>query len=158
VLYQITPEQSEHLDRTEGVPRGTYRRIQINVIVDGGEQIGGFTYQADRISRLKELLAERDEAERFNDIGRASRAREELEFVNVELTTGLGFDGHARQSGTHAERARLLVRKNIRAALDKIRRRDPALGRHFATSISTGYFCAYEPDPAATFSWQLEAD
>ena len=51
VLYLVTPEQSEHLDRTEGVPRGAYRRIQVSVSVDSGEQIGGFTYQSDRISR-----------------------------------------------------------------------------------------------------------
>ena len=51
VLYLITPEQSEHLDRTEGVPRGAYRRIQISAIVEGGEQVAGFTYQSDRISR-----------------------------------------------------------------------------------------------------------
>jgi gamma-glutamylcyclotransferase len=51
VLYLMTPEQSDHLDRTEGVPWGAYRRIPVSVIVDGGEQIGGFTYQSDRISR-----------------------------------------------------------------------------------------------------------
>jgi gamma-glutamylcyclotransferase len=51
VLYLITPEQSEHLDRTEGVPRGAYRRIHVSVIVEGGGQVGGFTYQSDRISR-----------------------------------------------------------------------------------------------------------
>ena len=48
VLYLMTPEQSEHLDRTEGVPSGAYRRIQVSVIVSGGVQIGGFTYQSDR--------------------------------------------------------------------------------------------------------------
>jgi len=46
----ITVEQSEHLDRTEGVPRGAYRRIPVNAIVDGREQIAAFTYQSDRIS------------------------------------------------------------------------------------------------------------
>jgi cation transport regulator ChaC len=50
VLYLITVEQSEHLDRTEGVPRGAYRRIPVSAIVDGGEQIAAFTYQSDRIS------------------------------------------------------------------------------------------------------------
>src|SRR5260221_5591967 len=34
VLYLITVEQSEHLDRTEGVPRGAYRRISVSAIVD----------------------------------------------------------------------------------------------------------------------------
>jgi len=46
----ITVEQSKHLDRTEGVPRGAYRRIPVNAIVDGREQIAAFTYQSDRIS------------------------------------------------------------------------------------------------------------
>jgi hypothetical protein len=50
VLYLITIEQSEHLDLTEGVPRGGYRRIPVSAIVDGGEQIAAFAYQSDRIS------------------------------------------------------------------------------------------------------------
>ena len=48
VLYLITVEQGEHLDRTEGVPRA-YRRIPIRAIVDSGEQIAAFTYQSNRI-------------------------------------------------------------------------------------------------------------
>jgi cation transport regulator ChaC len=50
VLYLISVEQSEHLDRTEGVPRGAYRRIPVGAIVDGSRQITAFTYQSDRIS------------------------------------------------------------------------------------------------------------
>jgi gamma-glutamylcyclotransferase len=50
VLYLITVEQSEHLDRTEGVARGAYRRIPVSAIVDGSQQIAAFTYQSDRIS------------------------------------------------------------------------------------------------------------
>src|SRR5260370_33269010 len=50
VLYLITVEQFEHLDRSEGVPRGAYRRTPVSAIVDGGEQIVAFTYQSDRIS------------------------------------------------------------------------------------------------------------
>ena len=50
VLYSITIEQAEHLDRTEGVSRGVYRRIPVLAIVDCSEQIAAFTYQSDRIS------------------------------------------------------------------------------------------------------------
>jgi cation transport regulator ChaC len=50
VLYLIAVKQSEQLDRTEGVPRGAYRRIRVSAIVDGSEQIAAFTYQSDRIS------------------------------------------------------------------------------------------------------------
>ena len=35
VLYLITVEQSERLDRMEGVPRGAYRRIPVSAMVDG---------------------------------------------------------------------------------------------------------------------------
>ena len=50
VLYLITVEKSEQLDRTEGVARGAYRRIPVSAIVDSNEQIAAFTYQSDRIS------------------------------------------------------------------------------------------------------------
>ena len=50
VLYLITIEQSEHLDRTEGVPRGAYRRTPVSATFDGTETIAAFTYQSDRIS------------------------------------------------------------------------------------------------------------
>ena len=51
VLYQITIDQFDHLDRTEGVPRGAYRRIPVSVRIDtaSGEQIAAFTYQSDKI-------------------------------------------------------------------------------------------------------------
>jgi gamma-glutamylcyclotransferase len=48
VLYLITVEQSEHLDRTEGVPRA-YRRVPVSAIVDSSEQIAAFTYQSGKI-------------------------------------------------------------------------------------------------------------
>ena len=39
--------------------------------------------------------------------------------------------------------------------LEKIRNEHPALGRHFSTAISTGYFCAYQPEPDHAICWQL---
>jgi hypothetical protein len=50
VLYLITTQQAEHLDRTEGVSRGGYRRIPISLIVEAGEQIAAFTYRSERVS------------------------------------------------------------------------------------------------------------
>ena len=108
--------------------------------------------------RLKDLEAQLDEAERFNDLGRAARAREELDLLKAELASGIGIDGHARQGGSHAERARVMVGRNIRAALEKIRRANPVLGRHFAASISMGYFCSYQPKSERPTSWQIEAE
>jgi predicted ATPase len=43
----------------------------------------------------------------------------------------------------------------IREAIRRIDEHDPALGRHLAASVTTGTFCAYDPDPAALPGWQL---
>ena len=48
VAYLITTVQSEHLDRTEGVPKGGYRRIPVSIAVARGEPIAAFTYQSER--------------------------------------------------------------------------------------------------------------
>jgi hypothetical protein len=48
-----------------------------------------------------------------------------------------------------------MVTKAIRAALHKLRDNHQALGHHLATSITTGTFCTYTPDPTAPLSWQL---
>jgi 2-hydroxychromene-2-carboxylate isomerase len=48
ILYRITAEQAAHLDRTEGVPSGVYRRIAVEVATDGGERIAAFTYRSAR--------------------------------------------------------------------------------------------------------------
>jgi 2-hydroxychromene-2-carboxylate isomerase len=46
VLYAITPEAAEHLDRTEGVPQGVYARVAVSVAVESTERIAAFTYQS----------------------------------------------------------------------------------------------------------------
>ena len=91
----------------------------------------------------------------MNDLGRSERLRTEIEMVGQELTGSSGLGGRARAASGSAERARGLVGKNIRSVVEKIRRQHPALGRHFATAISTGYFCAYQPEPDHPISWQL---
>ena len=106
-------------------------------------------------TRLRDLQAELDEAERMNDLGRSQRLHAEIEMVGQELTGSSGLGGRARAASSSAERARVPVGRNVRAVLEKIRHQHPGLGRHFATSISTGYFCAYQPDPEHAISWQF---
>jgi gamma-glutamylcyclotransferase len=50
VLYLITVEESDHLDRTEGVRSGVYCRIPVDVVVDSGKSIAAFTYQSKLVS------------------------------------------------------------------------------------------------------------
>ena len=93
--------------------------------------------------RLQDLRPELEEAERCNDLGRVSLLREEAEVLTAELTTGVGFQGRERRTSSHSERARLSVFKNIRGAIEKIREANPALGRHLANSIKTGFLSSY---------------
>jgi tetratricopeptide (TPR) repeat protein len=104
--------------------------------------------------RLEDLRPEIEEAERCNDLGRVSLLREEAEVLTAELAAGVGFRGRERRTSSHSERARLSVTKNIRGAIEKIREANPALGRHLANSIKTGYLCSYSPDPANPIVWR----
>jgi len=97
--------------------------------------------------RLDELQADLAEAQRYHDVGRAAQAQAERDFLVAELAAAVGLGGRDRRAAAMAERARLNVTKAIKAALSKIRASHPALGHHLATSITTGTFCAYTPDP-----------
>mgnify|MGYP002626309488 CR=1 FL=1 len=48
VLWRITGEQALHLDRTEGVHRGFYRRLGVEVSTAEGERLPAFTYHSFR--------------------------------------------------------------------------------------------------------------
>src|SRR5579871_193663 len=105
--------------------------------------------------RIAELREEVAEAVRNNDLGHAELRRSEMETLRDQLAAAVGLGGRSRKAASHSERARLMVTKAIKAAIAKIRTSDPSLGRYLATSIKTGNFCAYEPDPVQPVSWQL---
>ena len=109
----------------------------------------------DYRSRLSELKAELREAEETNDAGRADNLRMEIEFLTEQLAAAVGLNGRSRVTASHSERARVVVTKNIRAALKNISRQNPSLGRHLDASIKTGYFCAYLPSNEDTVTWQV---
>jgi hypothetical protein len=111
--------------------------------------------KADYRARLSELRADLEEAERMNDRGRAERIREELDFVNTELSAAIGLTGRDRKISDLAERMRVRIGKTIRFALSGIREHDPSLAHHLASCIRTGYYCAYLPDPRQPMSWKF---
>jgi hypothetical protein len=86
---------------------------------------------------------------------RTAKAEEELEFLVHELAGAVGFGGRDRMTGSAAERARVNVTRAIRAALDRVEEHNPTLGRHLATTIRTGVYCSYAPDPRVPTAWQL---
>jgi hypothetical protein len=105
--------------------------------------------------RMDELGAELAHAVQQNDAGRAAHVRAELESLRDEILAAVGLGGRDRKAASHAERARLMVTKAIKAAIAKVRATDAERGRHLATSIKTGHCCAYDPGPVPPVSWQL---
>ncbi|MEA2398606.1 MAG: hypothetical protein QOK25_2162 [Thermoleophilaceae bacterium] len=108
-------------------------------------------------SRLEELREEAEEAESFNDPERAARAREEIEFLGRELAGAVGLGGRDRKAASNAERARVNVTRSIRGVVKRVAEYDAELGRELETSVRTGTFCAYEPDPRRPVSWSIDA-
>jgi CheY-like chemotaxis protein len=106
-------------------------------------------------ARLDELAAELHEAERNNDRERAARAREEREVLLEHLASAVGLGGRDRRAASDAERARVSVTRAIKAVLQRIGEHSPALEQHFETTIRTGQFCAYVPDPRTPLRWEL---
>ena len=103
--------------------------------------------------RLSELREELAEADAFNDIGRAERARGEIDAITAQLAAAVGLGGRGRVTGGAAERARSTVTHAINAALRRIRRSLPALADELALRLRTGTFCVYTPDPAHPTDW-----
>jgi tetratricopeptide (TPR) repeat protein len=93
--------------------------------------------------RLDDLREELDDAESSGDLGRAERARAEMEILGEEIGRGLGLGGRERATGGSVERARVNVQRRISDALSKIGAASPALGRHLSAAIRTGTYCSY---------------
>ncbi len=121
---------------------------------DAGELLDAQAKAAYK-ARLDELRAELEEAEGDNDPARAAKARSELDFLVGELARAVGLGGRDRRAASHAERARLNATRAIRAAMANLARANPSLGRHLASTIRTGRYCSYTPDPRAPIDWEL---
>jgi len=106
-------------------------------------------------TRKREAGEELEEARRFNDFGRIERLQQELEFLDDEMSRAIGIGNRDRRSSSHSERARISVGKLIRHALSRIEPANPELGRHLATTIRTGAFCSYKPDPRVPIIWKV---
>jgi hypothetical protein len=121
---------------------------------DAGELLDAKA-KAEYKAHLQELQTELDEAESFNDPARAAKIKEEIDFIVRELARAVGLGGRDRRAASHAERARLNVTRAIRAALDSIARGHPSLGQHLRSTIRTGRYCSYTPDPRVPVDWKL---
>jgi len=105
--------------------------------------------------RIEELTDELADAERANDPERAATCRRELELLRAELARGEGLGGRERASGSTSERARQAATKALKSALARIAAESPSLSRHLASTVRTGTYCRYDPDPRLPIVWRF---
>jgi DNA-binding response OmpR family regulator len=105
--------------------------------------------------RLEELRAELEDAQAYNDPGRAAKAQQEIEFLIQELRSAVGLGGRDRRAADVAERARVNIQRAIKATLEKLSTNHPALGRDLTGTINTGTYCSYTPDLHLPSPWQF---
>jgi hypothetical protein len=124
----------------------------LSIADDGGlEVLDEQALQAFR-SRFAQARGELAEAEADNDLGRVEILQREIDFLTQELTGATGLHGRKRRTGSDNERARVAVRKRVKASLDRIRRDMPGLHAHLSASIRTGSVCRYAPE--SPVEWQ----
>lgn len=107
--------------------------------------------------RLADLEAQEAEARAWGDATRAERAAVEREAIVRQLAAAVGLGGRDRPAAANAERARVAVRKAITKAIAKIAGVHPDLGSYLTTTVRTGAFCSYVPDPRAPIAWTVRA-
>lgn len=100
--------------------------------------------KADLRTKYVELMAQRDEAEKFND-KRLDQINEQLDALGVELSRRLGVGGRAREE-SDAERCRKSVSMAVSREIEKINKELPPLGTHLMTAVSSGAIFKYAPD------------
>jgi hypothetical protein len=128
---------------------GTVRPVQ----VFGADSVLDDRARAAYRARLGDLDDELAQADRHHDIERSARLAAERDALIDELARATGLGGRRRRLGDAAERARTTVTARIRAAIGRIERAHPELGRHLRASIVTGTRCAYRP--AETVRWSV---
>jgi hypothetical protein len=105
--------------------------------------------------RLAEVDEDIDDATERNDLGRLAKAQADREYVIGELTSATGLGGRLRTTGGSAERARTSVARSLRYALAELAACHPDVAEHLRTSVRTGTYCSYQPDPFARVDWTV---
>jgi hypothetical protein len=154
------PGQELHaLDLVRGVAAGTPGSDEVSAHVGvraSRLEILDAPAKAAYRRRLAELRAELEEAEQFNDTGRAERLRAEIEALMEQLAAAVGLGGRDRETASATERARSTVTQRIKTAIKRIAEHHAALADHLARRLKTGTFCVYTPDPVRPVKWQID--
>jgi tetratricopeptide (TPR) repeat protein len=149
---RVTLRDAKGLGFLDALLASPYREIHVLDLVgsedtDAGPMLDEKAKAAYR-ARASELRSELEDAEESHDLGRAERARVELEALSAELSRAVGLSGRDRRAGSAKERARLNVQRRVKDVIRRVCEHDPVIGRHLEESVKTGVVCVYAPPRA----------
>ena len=124
---------------------GLAAELSRRALGDAGEMLDARAKNAYR-RRLAEIEEDIEQARALGDTERAAQAAAEREFLVRELSRAVGLGGRDRRAASASERARVAVTRAIRQGIVRISGHHPELGEHLDGAISTGTYCAYDPD------------
>lgn len=134
-LLLLTPNRAVHCTELMGAK-----------VIEGGQPVFDEKAKDAYRQRILELQEELEEAESYNDIGRATDLREEYDTLLDHLSKSVGKDGTPRKVSGSIEKARTAVTWRIRSTIKKITDIHPELGTHLDVSVKTGILCEYAPE------------
>jgi tetratricopeptide (TPR) repeat protein len=111
---------------------------------DAGDVLDPQAARAYR-SRLEDLRDTEREAEAQSDLGRAEKARAEIEAIAQQIAGAMGMGARGRKAASVAERARTNVQRRLKDAIKRIEENDPELGKYLGWTVRTGIFCVFQP-------------
>jgi tetratricopeptide (TPR) repeat protein len=103
--------------------------------------------------RLLDIDEDIEDATRQNDLARIALAQDDREYLINELARAIGLGGRSRVAGATSERARTSVTRSLRYTMKRIGEHHPKLGDHLQTTVTTGTYCVYQPDPRVQAEW-----
>jgi tetratricopeptide (TPR) repeat protein len=126
---------------------------------DAGELIDSKARAAyrQRIIELREGLDDA-RARELRDEERIAQLEDEIDLITRELTTSFGLGGRSRKAAAAADRVRMNVSKNISRAIGQINASHDGLARLLRSTIKTGIFCSYIPNPDFPIDWSFEVE
>jgi tetratricopeptide (TPR) repeat protein len=139
--------QAIHLRDSKGL------QYLARLVVAPGKEIHALDLAGERMldaerarQRLADLKAEIDDARATHDVGRLQGAEDEFDGLVARLR------GVARTPD--AERARQSISRAVKGAIDRIAAAHPSLGEHLRTTVRTGAYSTYAPDPRSRIEWE----
>lgn len=134
--------------RSDGVPAP--------VIAEGdlGPALDATAREAYR-RRLRDIEDDIAEATLIGDDHRVALAEADREYIVNELSRAFGLGGRDRHMGSISEQARASVTRAVRYALVRLTDHHPVLGQHLESTVRTGTYCSYVPDPRVPIHWSV---